>query len=716
MVGPGILAVSPNLPSAMERQAWSLKDYRILTTLYSGYAAQVYTATCHHSGVEVVLKVYADVDKAPDVAQHEMFREVAIQSGLQHPNVVHLFAAFQESNTLVLVQEYAPNGDLLALMHSHGGCVDEVTVVQVVLRPLLEAVLYLHRWGVVHRDLKPENVLFAADGTIKLADFGLAINMVEERPISRVGTLDYMSPEVLRCPVKQSMAMAPGPSTSARYGFATDVWAVGIVAFELLTGLPPYASECRHEAEHRICAASPPLFPRAISHMARDIILRMLAPRPADRPTVRQLLDHPWIRDPEACVPRPIVAAPMPVFTPVPQHVSYNDDHTYAHCTPAPAPHHPHPHALPYSHASAHVHPSASGASLRPHSPPSPAGGDPMLLGSSATLPYAHPLSQGQQQLAAAQLAATPPPPAVYPAGSALPVASAADNSSVQRHMIDQLRGLQQQQLMDLSKLPLDQLQGLIQKLQQAAQLAATQRPHEGGVASCDVHMADPAAAAAGSLVHSSCNSPQSPRGTAAAPNTSASCSMHAAHGPAPAAASPFAFAANLASQILHVAPASGTPAADSVSTASEATAYSSMGASRRTTVEGRPRAQNAMVDAVAAALHLAPRAEARTAAVSNCYTQSYSHTVAMCQAQQDAAGGAVSAGQAPSVFVPAGPYAARPMDRSSGGGGLHDGDGLVYVSIGSSRKPGALVQCGEDSLEAARNVATWIKQLATGL
>ncbi|EFJ51314.1 hypothetical protein VOLCADRAFT_57472, partial [Volvox carteri f. nagariensis] len=257
----------------MERQEWSLEDYHICKTLYNGYAAQVYTATCRYSGMEVVLKVYHDVDKSPDVAQHEMYREVAIQSGLQHPNIVHLFGAFEEGDTLVLVQEYVPNGDLLALMHSHGGRVDELTVVKAVMRPLLAALMYLHRWGIVHRDVKPENVLFAADGSIKLADFGLAINMVEERPISRVGTLDYMAP--------------------ARYGFATDVWAVGIVTYELLTGLPPYASECRYQT--RICSALPPIFPTSVSPMARDFILRALSPVPGDRPTVRQLLEHPWI-------------------------------------------------------------------------------------------------------------------------------------------------------------------------------------------------------------------------------------------------------------------------------------------------------------------------------------------------------------------------------------------------------------------------------------
>ncbi|KAG2454336.1 hypothetical protein HYH02_001362 [Chlamydomonas schloesseri] len=332
----------------MDRQSWTLQDYHITNTLYSGYAAQVYTAACKYSGMEVVLKVYNDVNKAPDVAQHEMYREVAIQSSLQHHHIVHLFAAFQEGQTLVLVQEYAPGGDLLGLMAAHGGRVDEASVVKTVLRPLLEALLYLHRWGIVHRDVKPENVLFAADGTVKLADFGLAINMVEERPISRVGTLDYMAPEVLRCPIKQHMGMAPGPTTPARYGFATDCWAVGVVTFELLTGLPPYASDCRYQAEARIIAAAPPPFPHSMSHPARDFIRRLLAPIPGDRPTVRQLLAHPWVVDPDACV-----AA----------HLHHQHQHVHA-VSSASAYHHTHLSQHPQQHASSPLAGAVTASSL----------------------------------------------------------------------------------------------------------------------------------------------------------------------------------------------------------------------------------------------------------------------------------------------------------------------------------------------------------------
>jgi serine/threonine protein kinase len=65
-----------------------------------------------------------------------------------------------------------------------------------VVAPLLKVLHSLHQLGIIHRDIKPENIFFENNGTLRLGDFGLAINAAKERPISRVGTLDYMAPEV----------------------------------------------------------------------------------------------------------------------------------------------------------------------------------------------------------------------------------------------------------------------------------------------------------------------------------------------------------------------------------------------------------------------------------------------------------------------------------------------------------------------------------------
>ena len=87
-------------------------------------------------------------------------------------------------------------GDLYAELSRHGGYMLEAHVVKNIMAPFLTALHHLHSRGILHRDIKPENILLTDQGELKLADFGLAIDTTKEKPMSRVGTLDYMPPEV----------------------------------------------------------------------------------------------------------------------------------------------------------------------------------------------------------------------------------------------------------------------------------------------------------------------------------------------------------------------------------------------------------------------------------------------------------------------------------------------------------------------------------------
>jgi hypothetical protein len=219
--------------------------------------------------------------------------------------------------------------------------------------------------------------------------------------------------------------MTPGPHTPARYGFATDTWAVGIVTYELLTGLPPYASECRSQvrpqppayppqpppprgskhshfcaahqspepspgprprpcpttpapsrpqAELRICSSAPPAFPAYVSLAARDFVLRLLAPLPADRPTVRQLLSHPWLAAaPESFAPQPCPSAasslsrPPAGFAVTSSGLSHSLHQLHAQAHPHLHPQQQHFHApLPYltHYGVPHAHAASASASL----------------------------------------------------------------------------------------------------------------------------------------------------------------------------------------------------------------------------------------------------------------------------------------------------------------------------------------------------------------
>eukprot|EP00955_Chlamydomonas_euryale_P058263 357008-Chlamydomonas_euryale.AAC.5 len=125
-------------------------------------------------------------------ALSQVEREVAIHSKLRHPHIVEFYAAFEDSHGIYLLLEYAEGGDLFDAVKKRGGRMTEAALVKQVLHPYLCALMYLHSRGIVHRDIKPENTVFTRDLVMKITDFGLAIDLREERAVTRLGTLDYM--------------------------------------------------------------------------------------------------------------------------------------------------------------------------------------------------------------------------------------------------------------------------------------------------------------------------------------------------------------------------------------------------------------------------------------------------------------------------------------------------------------------------------------------
>ena len=104
------------------------------------------------------------------------------------------FGAFEDADHVVLVIEYAAKGDLFDLLRHMGGRMKEADAVARIMTPFMKGLAYMHSLGVIHRDIKLENTLFSTNGTLKIADFGLSVDANHEAPVTRLGTLDYMSP------------------------------------------------------------------------------------------------------------------------------------------------------------------------------------------------------------------------------------------------------------------------------------------------------------------------------------------------------------------------------------------------------------------------------------------------------------------------------------------------------------------------------------------
>ena len=224
----------------------------------------------------------------PPEAVEQLEREVDLLSRLQHPNIVRYVGIARDDDALYIFLEYVPGGSIASLLDRFGAF--EESVAAVYASQIAVGLDYLHSQRTVHRDVKGANILVEKSGRIKLADFGMAKQIVEQMataPGAAPGTpwrgsTFWMAPEV----VKQQTHGAPA-----------DVWSVGCVVIEMLTGAPPW-SDCggQVQAIFKIGGTGElPTMPDWISDDARNFVSSCLRRRPDERPSAEDLLAHPFV-------------------------------------------------------------------------------------------------------------------------------------------------------------------------------------------------------------------------------------------------------------------------------------------------------------------------------------------------------------------------------------------------------------------------------------
>lgn len=278
----------------MMRSQWSMDQFQLHKQVYEGRTSRLFFATDKQSGMPVALKLYRK-RKLTALNRIQVEREINIHIGITHENIIKLYAAFEDNKNVYLVLEVAEGGDLFhQVKAATRQQYSERKAVQQVIVPFLTAIKHLHNQGIVHRDIKPENILLTSDGVLKLADFGLAIDICEERPVTRLGTLDYMAPEVLLCPDKK-LPEENKDRKDLTYTCQVDIWALGVLAYEVLLGYAPFEKSSRLETYEHILKRDPQ-YPHHISEEARSFIKAALMKDPKMRPSADMLMDHPWIK------------------------------------------------------------------------------------------------------------------------------------------------------------------------------------------------------------------------------------------------------------------------------------------------------------------------------------------------------------------------------------------------------------------------------------
>src|ERR671936_668982 len=246
--------------------------YRILRKLGSGGMANVYLAEDQELGRRVAIKILNDRHANDDQFVERFRREAKNAAGLSHPNIVSIYDRGEAEGTYYIAMEYLEGRTLKELIVSRGPAPIPVAIDYA--RQILSALRFAHRNGIVHRDIKPHNVLVDGEGRVKVTDFGIAragaaSQMTEAGSI--VGTAQYLSPE-----------QAKGTAVDQR----SDIYSLGIVLYELLTGSVPFTGDTPVEIamKHISETPVPPSEKRPeVPHDLDLVVVRALAKDPGDR-------------------------------------------------------------------------------------------------------------------------------------------------------------------------------------------------------------------------------------------------------------------------------------------------------------------------------------------------------------------------------------------------------------------------------------------------
>lgn len=251
-----------------------LKDFEVGRALGKGKFGNVYLAREKESKFIVALKVLSKKQLVKHNVQHQLRREIEIQSHLHHRNILQLYGYFYDDQRVYLILEYAPRGELYRKLRD---CqrFDEATTA-VYIGQIIEALIVCHSRDVIHRDIKPENILIGYNGELKIADFGWSVHAPSSRRQTMCGTLDYLPPEMVQHKV---------------YNKSVDLWCLGVLTYEFLVGQPPFEMESMDATYDKIVRVAYTC-PDYVSELSRDFIGRLLKKKPEDRMPLEEAKQH----------------------------------------------------------------------------------------------------------------------------------------------------------------------------------------------------------------------------------------------------------------------------------------------------------------------------------------------------------------------------------------------------------------------------------------
>jgi calcium-dependent protein kinase len=259
-------------------------DFVFDRILGTGISGEVREAISRTTSEHVAIKTLSTVNLTPK--KFEMLvQECEIYLRMDHPNICKLFEVYEDESAVHLVMELCSGKELYERLATQRRYTERDAAQ--VLFGQLEAINYCHMHSVVHRDLKLENWVYASsapDAPLKLIDFGMSKIFNEGTVLTAVhGTVYYVAPEVL----------------AGRYNNLADIWSLGVIAYMLLSGSPPFGGQHDYEIINKIKTAEVSFEgPRwsGISQEAKEFVSALLTRDPSKRPTALEAMNHPWLK------------------------------------------------------------------------------------------------------------------------------------------------------------------------------------------------------------------------------------------------------------------------------------------------------------------------------------------------------------------------------------------------------------------------------------
>ena len=273
-----------------------ITDFTLIRELGTGSFGRVLLVQHNITQAQYAIKAIDKRNKTNYQERTYFRREIEIMYRIHHPNVVKLFGHFEDNTYCYFIMEYIEGGNIYSYVPKNGIRTISTQQVASIIKDVISATYFLHHMNppIVHRDIKPENVLLTPGMQAKLTDFGWSNYMDDGYKRTTVcGTPIYLAPEIIN---------------KTGHDEKVDIWCIGILLFELMTGTQPWIGSDIQTIKYHISRMKIN-WPKNMDRTAADLISKIIRYNPEERISLRNMLNHPFFTqyfpNPTSCLKRP---------------------------------------------------------------------------------------------------------------------------------------------------------------------------------------------------------------------------------------------------------------------------------------------------------------------------------------------------------------------------------------------------------------------------